>query len=703
MVRLPKSKASFPVVEFGSFTLDLTNGELCDSGRSIKLHPQPAQLLSLLVSRAGGLVTREEIQKELWSDETFVDYNLGINSCIRQLRTALGEQADEPRFIETIPKQGYRFVVVPLPRTEKAEKRDRRRTRIGLAAIAGMVIVAGMVWRFLRPEPEATSPQIKPFTSTPGVEWDPAISPDGDQVAFVWKGHLHIQLIDGEQPLQLTRADGVHDPTWSPDGRRIAFLRDIHKEGEKGRSDVLLISALGGQESRIGTVWTTTELGPYYRPGLSWSPDGRHLAVADKEPTEQYEGISLLSIESGEKTRLTAPPPGTSFRDMKPRFSPDGRYVAFIRKHHIQESHIYLQAVDGGEPELLIAKNLIFDLAWAQDGSTIVFSQREESGIRLWRFSVADGSLSPLPFGEMGREISIRGDHLVFSRVYRSACNIWQMGGPAAKEIRTPKKLITSSGMDFAQEISPDGTKIAFLSSRSEGFHAVWTCDINGTNCTRMTEPSCGHPRWSPDGNKIAYQTDDGAIYVVSAEGGPAKRLADPSRGFFPSWSRDGKWIDFASERSGDAQIFRMPAEGGTGRQITRNGGFDSQESSDGRFLYYLRRRPDASYKWGDIYRVPVEGGEEVPVLEGKLLEQWNWTLWKDKIIYRHWTNKNGAQSSPCLVSQKDLKSGEDTELSKLEGGIYGFGLTVSPDGGLLLFSRLGHPNVDLILVENFR
>ncbi len=476
-------------------------------------------------------------------------------------------------------------------------------------------------------------------------------------------------------------------------------------QGKKGRSEVMLISALGGQESKVGAVWTTTELGPYYRPGLSWSPDGRFLAVADKEPTEQYEGISLLSIESGQKTTLTSPPPGTSFRDMKPRFSPDGRHVAFIRKRHIQESHIYLQSVDGGEPELLTAKNLIFDLAWSSDGSTIVFSQLEKDvdGMRLWKLLVADGSSSLLPFGEMGRELSIRGEHLVFSRVHRSACDIWQMGGPAAQGSRASKKLIASSRIDFCQEISPDGNKIAFLSGRSGG-HAVWTCDISGANCTRMTAPSCGHPRWSPDGNKIAYQAEDGDIYVVKAEGGHATRITgQESRGFSPSWSRDGKWIYFASERNGDAQIFKMPAGGGPARQITRSGGFDSQESFDGRFLYYMRRRPDASYKWGDIYRVPVEGGEEVPALEGKLLEQWNWTLWKDKIVYRHWTKKNAGRSGPCIISQKDLGTGEDSEIAQLEGGLFCFGLTVSPDGGSLLFSRLGHPNVDLILVENFR
>lgn len=95
---------------FPPFAFDPHSGELSLEGRRVKLHPQPAQVLRLLIRRAGEVITREEIQKEVWGDETFVDFELGINSCIRQIRTALRDDAEHPRYVQTLPRRGYRFV-----------------------------------------------------------------------------------------------------------------------------------------------------------------------------------------------------------------------------------------------------------------------------------------------------------------------------------------------------------------------------------------------------------------------------------------------------------------------------------------------------------------------------------------------------------------------------------------------------------------
>jgi Tol biopolymer transport system component len=263
--------------------------------------------------------------------------------------------------------------------------------------------------------------------------------------------------------------------------------------------------------------------------------------------------------------------------------------------------------------------------------------------------------------------------------------------------------LISSSYFDFNPQISPDGTRVALVSDRLGG-NAVWVCNIDGSRCGRLTDPVGGCPRWSPDGTSIAYQTRDGDrdIYIISADGGSRRRLtSDKSADFFPNWSRDGRWIYFASERSGKTQVWKMPVDGGKARQITRGGGRDSLESPDGRTLYFSRRRPASSYKWDDIYKVPVGGGEESPVLEGEQLQSLNWTLWEDKIVYRHWvTNRT------CVISQMDLKTRRVTELTRFEpelGGLrFAYGLTVSPDGRFLLYSKSVPLNHDLILVENF-
>lgn len=98
------------VRRFGAFDLDVRAGELRRDGAAVKLQPQPFRVLALLVARAGELVTREELKKALWGDETYVDFERGLNFCINQVRAALGDSADSPRFIQTLPRRGYRFV-----------------------------------------------------------------------------------------------------------------------------------------------------------------------------------------------------------------------------------------------------------------------------------------------------------------------------------------------------------------------------------------------------------------------------------------------------------------------------------------------------------------------------------------------------------------------------------------------------------------
>lgn len=163
------------VVRFGVFELDVSAARLLKNGRLVRLKPQPFKLLELLISRAGDVVTREEIREELWGSDTFVDFEQGVNSAVKQVREALGEDADRPLYLETVPKRGYRFIapvdipqgIVPPKGTDlnlhkalwlniaelrlaEQRRRERRRTLV-FAAIAGAVLVAGIVvFLFLR-------------------------------------------------------------------------------------------------------------------------------------------------------------------------------------------------------------------------------------------------------------------------------------------------------------------------------------------------------------------------------------------------------------------------------------------------------------------------------------------------------------------------------------------------------------------------
>jgi len=136
-------------VSFGLFEFDPDDGSLSRAGAAVRLQPQPARLLAILVGRAGQVVTRNELRQQIWSDGTHVDFERGLNFCVAQVRAALGDDADSPRFVETLPRRGYRFIA-PVQRSGgAAHERGMRRARVALAAALGAaaVLVAMASWR----------------------------------------------------------------------------------------------------------------------------------------------------------------------------------------------------------------------------------------------------------------------------------------------------------------------------------------------------------------------------------------------------------------------------------------------------------------------------------------------------------------------------------------------------------------------------
>ena len=316
------------------------------------------------------------------------------------------------------------------------EPEKRSRLLAVISALAFIVVVVGGTWLFLsrRSERHGGRLRIVPFSGLSGLEDQAAFSPDGNQLAYTWNGgsgtarHIYVKLIGVGSPLQLTH-DSLSDgsPAWSPDGRYIAFMR----YPPHGKSEVLSIPALGGPERHLGQV---NPLGmPGYARDVTWFPDGKSVVAADKPSPAEPPGIFRLSLEDGERHRVTSPPPGT-WGDTDPAFSFDGRTLAFVRWSTVSVGGIYLQNVDGTE-----ARRLTFGevgtggptgLAWTADDRDILFPSWERSSLpSLARFPVSGGETETLTgFGEGSYwpAVSRRGDRLAYTKSEENY-NIWSV------------------------------------------------------------------------------------------------------------------------------------------------------------------------------------------------------------------------------------------------------------------------------------
>ncbi len=586
----------------------------------------------------------------------------------------------------------------------------RRARRVRLAPVAGAVVlgllaVGGVVgflfshriWKTSRTAPMS----VVPLTSLSGLERDPALSPDGNYLAFSWDGggqDIYVQLIGAGTPLRLTTDPAVdQSPAWSPDGRYIAFIRSV-TEGEQG---VFIVPALGGPERKLQTGRC-----PPFRCSLDWSPDGKLLAFSDQTSADRF-GIFLLSVETLERRRLTGPPEEHQ-ADVRPAFSPDGRGVAFARVGTGTKPSLYVVPVEGGEPRRVSLGDVwsggqLFGHTWAPDGRSIVASWAPwvwvTNGASLWKVPTTGGVPEPVGVGGENASqpsISRRGDRLAFVETHIDT-DIWEIGiSGSPPRGHPPRKVIASSRRDDAPQLSPDGTKITFESERS-GSCEIWMCDRDGANALQLTRlgTHAGTPRWSPEGRRIAFDSDDD-IYVLEVAGGPPRRLtSEASTDVVPSWSSDRRWIYFGSNRTGGFQVWKVPADGGPAIQVTRNGGFAAFESPDGSRLYY------AKYDAPGIWTVPVSGGEEQRVHDLPPIGYWgHWGIGRQGLYL-----VNPEAKPRPAIELFNLATRRVTRIAEMERQPIQWqgGFSVSRDERSILYCQWEQSGSDIMMVEGFR
>jgi Tol biopolymer transport system component len=536
-----------------------------------------------------------------------------------------------------------------------------------------------------------------PLTDLADPTSDPAFSPDGTRVAFRREGYgagnsgIFVKAIGSPQLLQLTNNLADCCPAWAPNGRSIAFSRFSKKQHE-----IYAVAAGGGGLHKL----FATAIGP--RNGeldsahgeLDWAPDGSSIAFVGQSP-QGTSSIFILSKDFGAR-RITEP--SSLGRDWGPVFSPDGQTLAFVRTRESGlPENILVMPAGGGESRVVLTfyNGILGPPAWTVDGQSLVFA----SGGGLLRAPVF-GADEITRITDVGSPVwhpavAHNGYHLAYQKVSQ-AISTWELDVISPQKTRSHGVIVTESGRNEGAEISPDGKRLAVMSNRS-GSMELWLSDRDGSNAFPVTAMgSIGTPHWSPNGRSIAFDVgwrDRGAVFVVDVPGGlPRPLVQDSSDNLVPNWSQDGKWVYFASNRTGMWQVWRAPGQGGPAVQITTHGGFAASPSRDGKTIYYSKANlPDP-----ELWQVPVQGGIETRIPQVRPADWACWTPVENGIFF---VEKNSTEHPNVMFF--DFVSSDVRKVAALDK--MPFWLSSSLDGKALFYEHLDQESSHIMLLSNFQ
>ena len=481
----------------------------------------------------------------------------------------------------------------------------RRWTRPAMWALSlGLVAAVAAAWlardRFGRPSEPPPDTRVMRLTDLPGLEEFPAISPDGRSVAFTagvgGTRQLFMQLITGGAPLQLTRDPVDHQyPRWSPDSSSIFYFSPAAPGQLQG--NIWEIPALGGVPRRVVSSVGGADVSP---------TDGRlaHFRLAKK-------GIELVAATTdGSRSDVVAEFAAATYY-LYPRWSPDGKWIAFQRGDSVRFD-VFVAPAAGGEPRQVTRdNNMMSGFAWLPDSTGIVYSSSRGGtmpylpALGLWLVTLRDGNVRRITSGESSYvtpDVS-RSGAIVVGRM-RLQTDIWKfpVDGSPAENVRQGVRVTRQTGQVLTPTASPRDQEVAFLSD-SGGHANLWVVNTESGQLRQVTherDPSVamGVPVWSPDGRAIAFVSSRGnqgltfGVWLVDPDGSNLRNVANPGLG--PAWSPDSRWV-YYSTRGGaaatDAVLKKVPVDGGAAVTVTTER-LRNAIGLYGTTLYYSFERP---------------------------------------------------------------------------------------------------------------
>jgi DNA-binding winged helix-turn-helix (wHTH) protein/Tol biopolymer transport system component len=547
---MPEAGLHLGVLRFGKFEADLRSGELRKAGAKLRLSGQPFQVLSILLERSGEVVTREELQKQLWPD-TFVDVDHNLNSAINKIREVLGDSAENPRFVETVPRRGYRFiapvegngVAAPPPASQESGFRYRAPRSAILAAVIALLSAAGVV--------------LFVWWTVPG-------KPTIDSV---------LQVTDDGNPKLLTTA-------LLADGYRIYF-----NELRAGSPVIAQVAASGGETGQIISSIPSPTLAALTMDSSSL------LALGERY---FFGSLWLLPLPVGE------PRPLRNVVAQSASFTPDGHLI------FSKDTSLYIAEKDGSNPRKLgDLPSQIDSPVVAPDGKTIRLTVEGSYSKSLWELNLDGSNAHPLLLGWQGEAAACcgrwtaDGKYFVFQSRDQGRTDLWAIRERSRWPGRSSSPLRLTNG-PLSYELpfpSPDGKHIFAIGLKPRG--ELVRFDSNSQQFVPyLSGISALDATVSHDGKWVTYMTyPDGRLWRSHADGSERLQLTyAPTVVLWPRISPDGTKVAYSSSNPGCFScVYVLPLEGGTPQKVAENARTSSWSPDSGSLVVILTGKSSAN------------------------------------------------------------------------------------------------------------
>lgn len=672
------------------------------------------EVLCYLAQHAPRVIPREELINNIWQGNEYVGEK-ALTNAIWHLRQNLKGADGDNEVIETIRKVGYRLLITPAfdqviePPAVTSSTTPSPTTntlvsigkRYKLLYLLLSIFIVTLLWQSLQNN-EFIQPKITKITKSPGGEMFVAPSPSGQYIVYKWltpDGKNNLYLHDREHPeieaKQLTFDEATEGHSvWSNDGKYVYFSR---KDTSKNQCDIVQLNIKTHQEKII--VNCPISGGYYY---LDISPDDKTLAYHGKHLTAKNSGIYFISLteQNPQPIRLSCLK-NCQYRERDFAFSPDGSHIAVTRRYSRFNENIFLvNLTTKTSTQLTFEEQDIVGLAWHPNGNKLVYGAQRADMRSGYILNVNDKTTYNLQlegfsypaFAKDSGELFYqqRPENYYVARLY--------LNNTVAS---SPLPVIQSTYNHLDPHYSSSNKKIVYLSNES-GFYELWTADVDGKNREQLThlQQTIRYPRWSHDGNKIAFlspiaEQHADKIFILNIKN---KKLSIVTSPFTvhnrPTWSLDDQAIlaSVTTDDYRDIHLFDIKAK--TNQRVTFNGGRYGMMTSEGELLYSKNSRG----LWQTTLKSDVnkQNFNTKKVVDEKLSSAYAWT-------YRYKNNQKELFFKESFSQYQQISHYNFTsQLSKpiirvpLQTLDTGFAITGEDDGNSLLFTRGRFPQIDI-------